>query len=386
MTWDYKRYLNHPFFLLGAVGLVIIVAMYGLVPYGLGYGSEPASVLFNLWWMWQSTPEWEHCQLVPAIALGIIYWKSEESAGRTISFKSTDFIIFAVAAVGFIIACFEGWKVLSVLALLVLTMHVFLSNNRFVEFKSKNNLGALALLAFAMFFYWVGYKIDIVQISFLSLHFTLGALLYWFFGWHFMKWIIFPYVFLFFAWPMPFLDALAFKLRIVMSSFSYIFLNVIGIDAIRVGTAIVSAPNFADGIPQGAKFSLDVADPCSGIRSLFALTMVTALYSYFTQKTLWKQLLLFAFAVPLAVFGNFVRILMLTFGTILFGDDFAIGTLEHPSFYHMASGYVVFVVALGGMILVGWLLNDGWKFIAVLLGLKDKSFMKPVQVKRGSES
>lgn len=385
MTWDYKRYLSHPLFLLGAVGLVIIVAMYGFVPYGLGYGSAPASVFQNLWWMWQSTPEWEHCQLVPVIALGIIYWNSEESAGRNISFQSADFIMFAVAAAGFVISCFEGWKVLSVIALILLTLHVFLNNKRFSDFKSENSLRAAALLSVAMLFYWVGYKIDIVQLSFLSLHFTLGALLYWFFGWRFMKWIAFPYLFLIFAWPMPFLDGLAFKLRVVMSSFSYVFLNLIGIDAIRIGTSIVSAPDFTSGIPQGAKFSLDVADPCSGIRSLFALTMVTALYSYFTQKTLWKQLLLFACAVPLAVLGNFIRILMLTFGTILFGNEFSIGTLEHPSVYHMASGYVVFVVALGGMILVGWLLNDGWKFVAVLAGLKDKSFIKPTGIKSGSD-
>jgi exosortase len=198
----------------------------------------------------------------------------------------------------------------------------------------------------------------------------LGALILWFFGWDFFKWIAFPYLFLFFAWPMPFLDMVAFKLRVLMSAFSHGFLNLIGIEAIRVGTAIVSAPDFSYGIPQGAKFSLDVADPCSGIRSLFALTMVTALMAYFTQNKIWKQWVLFICAVPLAVAGNFVRILMLTFGTLLFGSEAAIGTLEHPSFYHMLSGYVVFIIALGGALVIGWLLNGGWKLVGMVLGLK----------------
>jgi hypothetical protein len=65
--------------------------------------------------------------------------------------------------------------------------------------------------------------------------------------------------------------------------------------------------------------------------------------------------------VPLAIFGNFVRVLMLTFGTLLFGADFAIGTEAEPSTYHMISGYFVFIVAIAGMLAIGWLLNDGWK-------------------------
>ncbi|NDC00655.1 MAG: exosortase/archaeosortase family protein [Verrucomicrobia bacterium] len=71
----------------------------------------------------------------------------------------------------------------------------------------------------------------------------------------------------------------------------------------------------------------------------------------------WRKILLFAASLPLAILGNFSRVLMLTFGTLLFGNDIAIGSHEDPSGYHLAAGFAVFVVALGGMVLLGRLLE-----------------------------
>jgi exosortase len=371
MGWDIKRWISEPLVLPGLVLTAVVGVMYGVVPYGLGHGSVAATVFANLWWMWLKTLEWEHCQLVPVIVLGLIYWKREESLGREIDFKTRDFVVAAGAAIVFVVSCWEGLGWLAVVSLLVMLGQVFLGGGRFSGVEIKGDKRAIVLLGLAMLFYWVGYKIDIVQVSFLSLHLTLGALVLWLLGWNFFKLISFPYLFLFFAWPMPFLDMLAFKLRVMMSAISHFFLNAIGVDAIRVGTAILSAPDFANGVLQGARFSLDVADPCSGIRSLFALTMVTALLAYFTQDKRWKQWLLFACAAPLAVAGNFVRILMLTFGTILFGSDVAVGSPENPSLYHLISGFVVFIVALGGALVLGWILNGGWKVLWLISGLKE---------------
>jgi len=133
----------------------------------------------------------------------------------------------------------------------------------------------------------------------------------------------------------------------------------------RVGTALVSAPDYAAGLKQGERFALDVANPCSGIRSLFALMMVSALYGQLTLEKAWQKWAMFLISPALAVAGNFARMLMLTFGTILLGSGVAIGTEENPTTYHMAAGFFVFVVALGGMVAVGWILQGGlakaWK-------------------------
>jgi exosortase/archaeosortase family protein len=119
----------------------------------------------------------------------------------------------------------------------------------------------------------------------------------------------------------------------------------------------VSAPDFAAGLATGQRFAVDVADPCSGIRSLFALMMVSALYGYLVMDRAWQKWVIFLSSIPLAVAGNFARIIMLTLGTITLGAETAIGSIEEPTTFHLASGFLVFGVALGGMLFTGWLLQ-----------------------------
>ncbi len=301
--------------------LLILWGLYGVFPYGFGYGNVARPVFDNLFWMWNSEhmPEWGHCWLVPLICAGLIIWKRDELAGLSV----------------------EGGK-----------------------------RGAIIWMVAAGFVYWVGYKIDIVPLSLVSIQITLGALILWFFGWPLMRVLLFPYLFLFFAWPMPFLESsLAFQLKIFMTQISVGFLNLIGVECLRRGSAIISVADYQYQIPEGARFRLEVDDPCSGIHSLFALMMISALAGYILLPRPWQRWVLFSCSLPLAVAGNFVRILLLTFGTLLFGQEFALGHNEHPSFYHMFSGFAVFGVAMAGMLAFGWLLNGGWRIAVVVLGL-----------------
>lgn len=293
--------------------VLLFVIMYGFVPYTFRYNvQEPISIIHMLWLFWSAQPDWEHCMLVIPICLGLIYWKRE----------------------------------------------------KYLQIPVAGDNRAWPLFVIAFLFYWVGYKGDIKPLAFSSIQILIAALTIWYLGWPTFKASLFPWAFMFFAWPLPGLDlVIAFPLREFMSAVTYHFLNVIGIPALRVGTAVVSAPDFTMGIPQGQRFALDVADPCSGIRSLFALLMVTALYGYVTLPKTWQKLALFLCAMPLAVFGNFIRMLMLTFGTILLGSDIAIGPADKPSTYHEAAGFVVFGAAISGMLLVAWLLERDWERI-----------------------
>jgi len=92
------------------------------------------------------------------------------------------------------------------------------------------------------------------------------------------------------------------------------------------------------------------------------LMMVGALFAHFTMPNPWKKWALFLATIPLAVLGNFARILMLTLGTLAFGSTFALGKdpLNAPSWFHLAAGYLVFIVALLGMMGLGALLNRQW--------------------------
>jgi len=105
------------------------------------------------------------------------------------------------------------------------------------------------------------------------------------------------------------------------------------------------------------RWGVDVANPCSGLRSLLAMTALTSAYAFATQRTLWKKLALFAASIPLAIAGNIVRIVVIGLIAESFGEKVAVGLI------HEYSGYVVFIVAIALMVSFGSLLNTdlrGW--------------------------
>lgn len=306
---------SRSFNLLLAVALlgVTVGVLFFWLPYSAGYFDKLESLASLMVYTIKSTRgEWEHCYLVPVAVAAILYFRRRE--------------------------------------VLAAPVRPFAP-------------GAVLLLGGAGVFYF-GRLADIIVIGYFGFQIILMGAVLTLFGRAVFSRVFFALLFLAFAWPLPFLEApLAFPLRMVMSEVASNILNIIGISTLKVGTSVVSAPDPILRIPAGHAFAVDVADPCSGIRSLFALTMISALYAYFAVKPLWKQIAVFLCAVPLAIAGNLARILMLTFGTVAFGAEFAIGkdALEHPSAYHMIAGYVVFAVALLGLVAIGSLLQGDWR-------------------------
>ena len=303
---DWRALISPPVLLAIAVVAGACVVLFGWFPYASGYGATRASMFSFMSWIWKNNSEWEHCWLVPLAVAGLVFYRRKALAAIPVS---------------------GSW------------------------------MGLPALIA-ALFIYWVGYLADNIYLGYAALIAFVAVTILWFLGWKWLKALSFPIAFLVFMVPLPFMDNfLAFPLRIFMSTVSVGFLNIIGLPCLQSGTAIVSAPDFAAGLAQGQRFAVDVADPCSGIRSLFALMMVSALYGYLTMDRPWKKWVVFLSSIPLAVAGNFARIIMLTLGTIALGPETAIGSLEEPTLFHQASGFLVFAVALGGMLGVGWLLQ-----------------------------
>lgn len=284
----------------------IACGVFFFFPYSEGYGAARVPLISQFISISGQGEDWQHCIFVPFLALGIALWLIYlKPLPTSRPFKPA---IFGVIA--------------------------------------------------SLFLFFVGYRMSTHYIGFFAIQGFLISSIAFTSGWATLQRLIFPLIFLAFAWPLPFLDSIiAFPLRILMSKASVIVLNFIGVPVVLQGTGILSAPDVLTGLRTGQRFSVDVADPCSGIRSLFALMMVSALYGYFTLKEWWQNWILFLCSMPLAILGNLCRILMLTFGTMAMGPAVAIGTLENPSFFHMAAGYVVFAVALGGMISVGWTLQ-----------------------------
>ncbi len=212
--------------------------------------------------------------------------------------------------------------------------------------KSVSRIG-LAVIVVALLCHWMGAKAQQTRLSLFGLILLTWGVPFYFYGWQVAKQLIFPCAYLIFCIPLNFLDTLSFPLRLLAASMSTSLLNGLGIVAERSGSAIYSG--------AGGGFSFDVADPCSGIRSLLALTALTAVYAYFTQKTLIKKWILFLSAIPLAIIGNIARIATIALVAQAFGEQLAL------TLYHDYSTYVVFAVAICVMVAIGTALNANYK-------------------------
>lgn len=204
--------------------------------------------------------------------------------------------------------------------------------------------------------FWIGSRAGKQYVGCIGIQLIVASLVIFFWGRTLFRKLLFPWAILAFAWPLPFLDtAVAFPMRMIVSTSAHFVLNVVGIPCYQSGTALYSAPTAAS--PLGARFQIDIADPCSGLHSLLPLLMFSAFYTYFFLNRRWHQWLVFLSAFVFTIVGNIVRILLLVFGCLAFGSAFAIGTNDEPSSYHEDCGFVVFAVVLGLECLLGYLLG-----------------------------
>jgi len=220
--------------------------------------------------------------------------------------------------------------------------------------RTGSGLGLLAVLL-GLFVFWLGARAGKQYFGFIGIQVLLYGLITWFWGGAMFRKLLFAWAILIFAWPMPIIDtSVAFPLRMIVSTAAHHVLNLVGIANLQVGTALISTPTAA--LASGAKFQIDVADPCSGLRSLLPFLMFSSFYCYFFLPRLWQKWTVFLSTFVFAITGNIFRIIMLVIGCLLWGSSFAIGTNDRPSAYHEGCGFAVFVVGLGLECLFGALL------------------------------
>ena len=181
---------------------------------------------------------------------------------------------------------------------------------------------------------WFGARGGQARIQQVSLIGLIWSIPYTFWGKGIGRLMLFPAWFLLFTVPVSsYLDFFTVHLRILSSSMATEILNGFGMAVERSGTAIFSRS-------PGAEFSVDVADPCSGIRSLFAMMTLTAAYAHFRIKAPLQRWMLFACSIPIAVLGNMFRIFSICLVAVTFGQETATGL------YHDYSGYVIFLFGI----------------------------------------
>jgi exosortase len=160
---------------------------------------------------------------------------------------------------------------------------------------------------------------------------TIFGLVYFLFGREIVRLTAFEIGLLLFMIPIPYVIyyAVTFPMQLLSSKITVAALNLLGAAAVRQGNII----HLADT-------SLEVAEACSGIRSLMSLLTLGAIYAYLSQKRMWARGVLFLSTIPIAIIGNVGRVFVLSLLVYLLGID---ATAEP---WHSGLGLLVFVVAL----------------------------------------
>lgn len=139
------------------------------------------------------------------------------------------------------------------------------------------------------------------------------------------------------AIPLPTIvfNQITFPLQLLASRFASDLLPLAGVPVLRDGNII-----------QLPAMPLEVAEACSGIRSLMSLFTVAVIYGYFLERATWRRVVLAVSSLPIAVTANVARI----FGTglcVQYWDP-----VKALGFFHEFSGWLMFLVSLSCLYLV----------------------------------
>lgn len=195
---------------------------------------------------------------------------------------------------------------------------------------SPSYLG-IVILALGLGMYLIGHLSGESFSMRLSMLFVLAGVILFTYGTAFFKAISFPFAYLIFMIPLPYLiyDAIAFPLKLFVSRISVDMLSSLGVLVVREGNII----HLTD-------ITLEVADACSGIRSIVSLLALSTALAYLTQKGSIKRTTLILLAIPIAIVVNAIRVI----GTGILADKY--GAKAAEGFFHEFAGIMIFGVAI----------------------------------------
>ena len=206
----------------------------------------------------------------------------------------------------------------------------------------------LLITAFALCVLVVGVLGAELLLSRISLLLLIAGLLILFRGWSLFRAVLFPWAFLFLMIPLPAIvfSQITFPLQILASKLAALLLPLLGVPVLREGT-IINLP----------AMPLEIAEACSGIRSLLSLATLAIIYGYLAESRIWVRVALALAAIPIAVAANSLRIV----GTGLLVQYW--DPEKAQGFFHIFSGWLVFLVSLAMLFLLHRLFQIGQRQI-----------------------
>jgi exosortase len=201
---------------------------------------------------------------------------------------------------------------------------------------SPSTVGLLVVAASLLVFVVgrLGAELFLTRISLIGV--AAGIVLFlW--GWRHLRILAFPLAFLLLMVPLPAIifNQIAFPLQLLASQVGEAAISAAGIPVLREGN-ILELP----------ATRLEVAEACSGIRSLVSLLTLAIVLAHFTEERPWRRVVIALSAIPIAILANAARVAGTGLTSHWIGEDAARG------FFHTFSGWLMFVVAFFALALV----------------------------------
>jgi exosortase len=178
----------------------------------------------------------------------------------------------------------------------------------------------------------LGAELFLTRISLVG---TLAGTVLYVWGVEHARILAFPLAFLLLMIPLPAIvfNEIALPLQLLASRVGEAAIQLAGIPVLRDGN-VLKLPTT----------SLEVAEACSGIRSLVSLTMVAVVLGYFAERRTVARVLIALSAVPIAILANAIRVAGTGIAAQWIGPSAARG------FFHTFSGWCMFVVAFVALV------------------------------------
>lgn len=180
----------------------------------------------------------------------------------------------------------------------------------------------------------LGSELFLTRISLLG---TAVGIVLFFFGWARLGVLAFPLAFLLLMIPLPAIifNQITFPLQLLASRFGETTLGAVDIPVLREGNVLILANT-----------TLEVAEACSGIRSLISLLTLGIVFGYFADSRVWVRSLIALSSVPVAIVANGARVAGTGIAAHYMGPAAAEG------FFHEFSGWIVFIAAFAMMLII----------------------------------
>jgi exosortase len=172
---------------------------------------------------------------------------------------------------------------------------------------------------------------------------VIAGLIVYFTGWRRLWAVVFPVVFLLFMIPLPAViyNQIVFPLQLLASRFATSCLETLNLfPVLREGNLLILD-----------RYTLEVVDACSGIRSLTSLVALAMGYGYLAERRLGIRIFLVLAMVPVAIVSNGIRVVI----TALLVNYFGISAAE--GFMHSFSGWAIFLVSVMLLLALHGLIN-----------------------------